>query len=448
MKKAIALILICMMLVSTAACTCFKKIETQLSEVLHPSEKDSQDDAKATEEPKQNPEEQPESGAAEPEPTEEPKRAAHTVDNAVIVDNEYCKVTLVEGAKAANGDVSFRFLLENKTADKEQMFTMDDTAVNGWILSSLFIESVPAGKKANETLTFSASDLQAVGLTSVDKLTFQFRVYDSNDWSADDFVKDTFTVYPTGLSEAEIISPDRTKAKDEMVVVDNDSCAFVILGTYEDSFWGYTVSVYLENKTADKILMFSWDDVSVNGFMVDPFWASSVPAGSKKLSSIYFSSSKFEENGIKDVDEIAFELRVYDSENWMADDFVKDTFTYRTASGATAEQKPAETQKPTTGTSSYTDADIVGTWSISSAVSNGVTVPASMLGFEMSFTFKESGAAAMTYEGETTDGLSWALDGDVVKLSAYGIDLYDFQFDGSTLTLHEDTENVDLIFSK
>ena len=118
MKKAIALILICMMLVSTAACTCFKKIETQLSEVLHPSEKDSQDDAKATEEPKQNPEEQPESGAAEPEPTEEPKRAAYTVDNAVIVDNEYCKVTLVEGAKAANGDVSFRFLLENKTADK------------------------------------------------------------------------------------------------------------------------------------------------------------------------------------------------------------------------------------------------------------------------------------------------------------------------------------------
>lgn len=91
---------------------------------------------------------------------------------------------------------------------------------------------------------------------------------------------------------------------------------------------------------------------------------------------------------------------------------------------------------------------IPGTWKLSKAKAEGVTVPASKLGFEMSFTFNEDGSAAMTYEGETTDGLSWKQDGDVVKLSAYGIDLYDFKIDGSTLTLHEDTENVDLIFSK
>ncbi len=92
--------------------------------------------------------------------------------------------------------------------------------------------------------------------------------------------------------------------------------------------------------------------------------------------------------------------------------------------------------------------EIPGTWKLSKAKANGITVPASTLGFEMSFTFNEDGSASMLYEGETTDGLTWRQDGDVVKLGAYGMDLYDFAFDGKTLTLHEDSEDVDLIFSK
>ena len=91
---------------------------------------------------------------------------------------------------------------------------------------------------------------------------------------------------------------------------------------------------------------------------------------------------------------------------------------------------------------------IPGTWNLSKAKADGMTVSASQLGFEMSFTFNEDGSASMTYEGDTTDGLTWEMDGDVLKLGAYGISLYDMQFDGKTLTLHEDSENVDLIFSK
>ena len=240
-------------------------------------------------------------------------------------------MTLVSGAAKKNGGAEFKFTLENKTADKEMMFSMDDTAVNGWVLSSLFVETVSAGKKANETLSFSASDMNDCGLTSVDKLEFHLRVYDNNDWMADNFVKDTFTVYPTGLTDAEVVSPERWKGKDEMLVVDDGNCTFVILGTYNDNIWGYTVAAYIENKTVDKSMMFSWDDVSVNGYMVDPFWATSVPAGCKKITTISFSSSKFEENGIEKVEEIEFELRVYDNDNWMAKDFVKDTFTYKPA---------------------------------------------------------------------------------------------------------------------
>ena len=38
-----------------------------------------------------------------------------------------------------------------------------------------------------------------------------------------------------------------------------------------------------------------------------------------------------EENDIESVEEIEFELRVYDEGNWSEDDFVKDTFTYTPA---------------------------------------------------------------------------------------------------------------------
>ena len=100
------------------------------------------------------------------------------------------------------------------------------------------------------------------------------------------------------------------------------------------------------------------------------------------------------------------------------------------------------------GSGSSEPVSIPGTWKLSKAKVNGITLPANQLGFEMSFTFNEDGSASMLYEGETTDGLTWRQDGDVVKLGAYGIDLYDFTFDGKTLTVHEDSEDVDLIFSK
>ena len=75
--------------------------------------------------------------------------------------------------------------------------------------------------------------------------------------------------------------------------------------------------------------MFSWDDTSVNGFMIDPFWAKSIPAGKAAYGSINFSDSKFEENGIKDVKEIEFRLRVSNDENFSAKDHVNETFTYK-----------------------------------------------------------------------------------------------------------------------
>ena len=112
----------------------------------------------------------------------------------------------------------------------------------------------------------------------------------------------------------------------EQVLVEDENITVKFTGTQEDSLWGYTVKVYLENNT-EKDLMFSVDDVSVNGFMCDPFWASTVAAGKKANEKITFSEAAFKENGIEAVEEISFTLHVYDSNDLTAESLLKKTFT-------------------------------------------------------------------------------------------------------------------------
>ena len=113
---------------------------------------------------------------------------------------------------------------------------------------------------------------------------------------------------------------------EEISLVDDENCTVTLKGIDADNLFGYTLNVYLENKT-DKELMFSVDQVSVNGFMCDPFWASTVSAGKKANEQISFSESDFEANGIQEVNEISFTLNVYDNADWTADYLVEETFT-------------------------------------------------------------------------------------------------------------------------
>ncbi len=114
----------------------------------------------------------------------------------------------------------------------------------------------------------------------------------------------------------------------EIVLVDNEQITVKITGVTTDPLRGYTLKVFLENKT-DKELLFTMDGTSVNGFMCDPFWAEIVAADKKSNSNISWLESDFEENGIEIVEEISFRLRVYDSNDWLAEDILNESFTIK-----------------------------------------------------------------------------------------------------------------------
>lgn len=113
---------------------------------------------------------------------------------------------------------------------------------------------------------------------------------------------------------------------EEMILVDNEDVTFKITAMENDPIWGYTLKVFVENKT-DLDLMFTLEAVSINSFMCDPFWATAVSAGKKSNSSISWLESTLEENGIEAVEEITFTLRAYDDNDWMAEDVFCQTFT-------------------------------------------------------------------------------------------------------------------------
>jgi len=113
---------------------------------------------------------------------------------------------------------------------------------------------------------------------------------------------------------------------EELMLVNDENVTVKVTAIEEEGFWGYTLKVFLENKT-DQELMFTVESVSVNGFMCDPFWAVSVAAGKKANEEISFSENDFEENGIASVEEIVLTLRVFDNEDWAADDLVNETIT-------------------------------------------------------------------------------------------------------------------------
>lgn len=110
------------------------------------------------------------------------------------------------------------------------------------------------------------------------------------------------------------------------VLVDRDDLFFAIKEVRSDTTLGYTWKVYIENRT-DKNLMFSFEKVSVNGIMCDPFWAEVITGGRKGNCDITWMRDAFDSRSIGDVYEVNFTLNVYNDDDYTEAPLMRDPFT-------------------------------------------------------------------------------------------------------------------------
>lgn len=257
------------------------------------------------------------------EATESPAQQI-SFSEVVAVDNEYCTIKITGIDPDGLLGYTLKAYMENKTTDQTLMFSVTSASVNGVMADPLFATKIAAEKKSNEEITFVGDSLEVNGITDFTDIELNFRVSDSNDWSADAVAEASVHIYPYGEEKATVFS--REPQSSDTILVDNEYATVIVTGYTNDDIWGYTANLYIVNKT-DAAVTVSVDEVSVNGFMADPFYADIVDGGKCAFSSISWVDSIFEENSITEVETIEFILRVHDSNDWMADDFVNELIT-------------------------------------------------------------------------------------------------------------------------
>ncbi len=240
------------------------------------------------------------------ETVSEPETGQITIDEQVLIESGDIKITALSYEVDSIWGDEIKLLIENN-GTKDVGIGMDALIVNDYMISDLFSSTVAAGKKANETLSLGNSQLKNAGIENVGKVEIYFYTFDPETYSTLDKY-DCVTI--------------KTSAFDNMDTSLNDSGQELysdngirIVGKYvsEDSIWGTAILLYIENNSGENRII-QCDDLSINGFMMTPFFSSTVYDGKKAISEITLLSSELEENGITSVNDVELKFEIMDED--------------------------------------------------------------------------------------------------------------------------------------
>jgi hypothetical protein len=250
-----------------------------------------------------------ESTDADDEDADEAEAAMEvTIDEQVLVDQNDIVVTATEYTTDSIWGDGIKLLLENNS-NEDVTVGCNALIVNDYMITDLFSADVAAGKKANETLYLSNSELKAAGIENVGQVEVYFHVYDSVSY---DTIFDTDDVT---IQTSEYENMD-TAVDDAGTELYNEGGIRIVGKTVdENSFWGTAILLYTEN-TSGKNVGISVDDMSINGFMMSPFFSTTVYDGKKSIDEITVFSSDMEENGIESIDEVELKFHIYDADSY------------------------------------------------------------------------------------------------------------------------------------
>ncbi len=230
-----------------------------------------------------------------------------TIDEQIIVDKDGLVITAVEYTTDSIWGDGIKLLIENNT-DKDYHVGCDALIVNDYMITDLFYSEIAAGKKANEVMYLSSSGLKAAGIDTVGKIEMYFHAYDS-DW--DYIFKNVYAEVKTSQYDNMDMQPD-----DAGMELYNDNGIRIVGKTVDEySFWGTAILLYCENNSGKNVSIHV-DDMSINGYMMSPFFYAEVYDGKKAIDDITIFSSDLENNNITEIEEVELKFRIVNSDTY------------------------------------------------------------------------------------------------------------------------------------
>ena len=230
-----------------------------------------------------------------------------TIEESVLIDGNGIKITAKEYVSDSIWGDGIKLLIEN-SSDKNYTVGCDALIVNDYMITDLFASEIAAGKNANEIMYLSSSELKAAGIDSVGKIEMYFHAYDSE-------LNYLFQNEYTEIQTSEYANMDTTPNDTGMELYNENGIKIVGKTVDENSFWGTAILLYVEN-TSGKNVGVSVDDMSINGFMMSPYFSTTVYDGKKAIDDITVFSSELEENGIESIEDVELKFHIYDADSY------------------------------------------------------------------------------------------------------------------------------------
>lgn len=249
-----------------------------------------------------------EEGAEEADEQETAAADNVTIEEQVLFEQEGVKITATEYVSDSLWGDSINLLIENNS-DKSVGIGCDALIVNNYMLTDFMSATVAAGKKSNESLTLSSTELEAAGIENVGQIEVQFHLFDP----------DTYMTNVTGemavIQTSEFANMDTTTDEEGTELYNENGIRIVGKYVDENSFWGSAVLLYMENNSGKKVTV-SCDDLSVNGFMITSFLYTNIYDGKKAIDEITLMSSDLEANGITSIEEVELVFNIVDADTY------------------------------------------------------------------------------------------------------------------------------------
>ena len=228
------------------------------------------------------------------------------IEEQVLLEESGIKIT-AKSLEYGTSSIDLKILIENNS-ETNATVQVDYSAINNIMMDPMISADIAAGKKVNDTISFSVSDFESYGIEAISYIEISFRCFNSDSWD-DIFTSDLIELKTNAYGLYE-----QTYYTDGALMVDNKGIKVVAKGIDED-WLGPVLKLYIENNT-DSVIIVQSRDLSINGFMMNPIFSCEILPGKRAYDEISFVTSDLEENMIKSIDEIEMKLHIFDEESW------------------------------------------------------------------------------------------------------------------------------------